>query len=183
MTVEQATAIARWKRQPYTPTEEASVVLADEVERLWGELDQWSKTSVEVIALARFSKVELDRMQVVGRQWEEAFSRSLDDVSKLRAELDQRQEERKKLSDECLHALSGITCTPAEGYISAGMGWIASDIRSLVGLYKKSEAEVERLRGLITECLDENGHLADGDICTLSALKKAVPEWEIRDDE
>ena len=42
--------------------------------------------------------------------------------------------------------------------------------------------EVERLRGLIIECLDENGHLADGDVCTLHALKMAVPEWEVRDD-
>lgn len=79
MTVEQATAIARWKRQPYTPTEEASVVLADEVERL--------------------------------------------------------------------------------------------------------QEELAAMKSAIIACLDENGHLADGDICTLYALKGAVPEWRCGDDE
>ncbi len=81
MTVEQAIKLARWKLLPYTPTEEASVVLADEVERLRGELDQWSKTGVEVIALAKSSKVELDRLQVERQQWEEAFFRLLDEIS------------------------------------------------------------------------------------------------------
>ena len=36
------------------------------------------------------------------------------------------------------------------------------------------ELEVQVLRQAITETLDENGHLADGDICTLSKLKKAI---------
>ncbi|NTW87799.1 MAG: hypothetical protein HGB26_01445 [Desulfobulbaceae bacterium] len=39
--------------------------------------------------------------------------------------------------------------------------------------------EVERLRGCIIDCLNENGHLADGEICTLIDLKRAVPEWEL----
>ncbi len=34
MTIEQAIEVARWKQKPYTATEEASIVLADEVERL-----------------------------------------------------------------------------------------------------------------------------------------------------
>lgn len=40
-------------------------------------------------------------------------------------------------------------------------------------------AEVERLRAAITQTLNENGHLADGDNCTLIALKRALPEWEL----
>ena len=40
MTVEQAIEAARWKWQPYSPTEAALVSLADEVERLQEELKQ-----------------------------------------------------------------------------------------------------------------------------------------------
>lgn len=36
--------------------------------------------------------------------------------------------------------------------------------------------EVERLRGGIRKTLDENGHLADGDNCTLIYLKRAIGE-------
>jgi hypothetical protein len=38
--------------------------------------------------------------------------------------------------------------------------------------------ENERLRAAIRQTLDENGHLADGDVCTLIVLKRALPEWE-----
>ena len=37
-------------------------------------------------------------------------------------------------------------------------------------------AEVERLRGAIGQTLDANAHLADGDVCTLLALKVALRE-------
>jgi hypothetical protein len=39
--------------------------------------------------------------------------------------------------------------------------------------------EVERLRAAIIQTLNENGHLADGDNCTLIALKRAMPDWEL----
>lgn len=39
--------------------------------------------------------------------------------------------------------------------------------------------EIERLRAAIAQTLDENGHLADGDNCTLIALKRALSEWEL----
>ena len=41
--------------------------------------------------------------------------------------------------------------------------------------------EIERLRAAIQQTLDENGHLADGDNCTLIALKLAldVPNVEL----
>lgn len=34
--------------------------------------------------------------------------------------------------------------------------------------------EIERLRAAIRKTLDENGHLADGDNCTLAELKKVI---------
>ena len=37
-------------------------------------------------------------------------------------------------------------------------------------------AEVERLRAAICATLDANGHLADGEVCTLLALKVALRE-------
>lgn len=37
--------------------------------------------------------------------------------------------------------------------------------------------EIDRLRAAIKQTLDENGHLADGDNCTLSVLKRAVGDW------
>lgn len=40
-------------------------------------------------------------------------------------------------------------------------------------------AEVDRLRAAIRETLDNNAHLADGDVCTLIALKRALPDWEM----
>lgn len=35
-----------------------------------------------------------------------------------------------------------------------------------------------RMRAAIRQTLDENAHLADGDVCTLLALKRALPEWQ-----
>ena len=36
------------------------------------------------------------------------------------------------------------------------------------------ESEIARLRAAIQKTLDENGHLADGDDCTLIELKRAI---------
>ena len=40
-------------------------------------------------------------------------------------------------------------------------------------------AEIERLRESISQTLNDNLHLADGDNCTLITLKRALPDWEI----
>ena len=40
--------------------------------------------------------------------------------------------------------------------------------------------EIEKLRGAINVTLEENGHLADGDNCTLIKLKQAMPNVEVR---
>ena len=41
-------------------------------------------------------------------------------------------------------------------------------------LLKDRRIENERLRAAIKETLEENGHLADGDVCTLLKLKQAL---------
>lgn len=38
--------------------------------------------------------------------------------------------------------------------------------------------EINMLKTAIQETLEKNSHLADGDDCTLIALKKAVPDWD-----
>lgn len=38
---------------------------------------------------------------------------------------------------------------------------------------------IEALESAITKTLDENGHLADGENCTLIDLKRAMPTWEL----
>lgn len=38
--------------------------------------------------------------------------------------------------------------------------------------------EIERMRSHITDCLNDNGHLADGEDCMLIDLKRACPWWE-----
>jgi hypothetical protein len=43
-------------------------------------------------------------------------------------------------------------------------------------LIYEAAAEICRLRDAIRQALDENGHLADGDVCTLMALKDALRE-------
>jgi hypothetical protein len=35
-------------------------------------------------------------------------------------------------------------------------------------------SEIERLRSAMQQTIDENGHLADGDTCTLIVLKRAL---------
>lgn len=45
--------------------------------------------------------------------------------------------------------------------------------------YECALREIERLRAAIVQTLDENGHLADGDNCTLIALKRALSEWNL----
>lgn len=45
-------------------------------------------------------------------------------------------------------------------------------------MVREMELEIDRLRAAIQQTLDENGHLADGDNCTLIVLKRALPDYE-----
>ena len=48
------------------------------------------------------------------------------------------------------------------------------DEAELAWNYRAADAEIERLRAAIKETLDKNGHLADGENCTLIDLKRAI---------
>jgi hypothetical protein len=41
------------------------------------------------------------------------------------------------IAKEVLIALSGVVCTPEEGYIKAGLNWLVNDIKQLVSQYKE----------------------------------------------
>lgn len=56
-------------------------------------------------------------------------------------------------------------------------GWNGCHTRMAAALIE-SDFERDRLRDAIRETLLTNRHLADGDDCTLRALKLAVPDWE-----
>jgi hypothetical protein len=51
-----------------------------------------------------------------------------------------------------------------------GAGYGSVDIAEILS------AEVERLRAAICQTLDANGHLSDGEVCTLLPLKLALRE-------
>jgi hypothetical protein len=55
-------------------------------------------------------------------------------------------------------------------------GTILGLVRGSVERLQKRVAELE---AAIVTTLNENGHLADGDICTLIGLKRAMPTWEL----
>ena len=39
---------------------------------------------------------------------------------------------------------------------------------------------IEELEAAIIKTLNENAHLADGDVCTLIDLKRAMPTWGLK---
>jgi hypothetical protein len=47
---------------------------------------------------------------------------------------------------------------------------------ALESQWREQRAEIERLREAIRQTIRENGHLADGDDCTLIHLKTAIGE-------
>ena len=70
-------------------------------------------------------------------------------------------------------ALARRLCVEIAGYEDqdgSGSDYGSVDIAEILS------AEVERLRGAIGQTLDANAHLADGDVCTLLALKVALRE-------
>lgn len=50
----------------------------------------------------------------------------------------------------------------------------AFEVRQLRARAERAESEVNRLRAGIAECLNTNGHLADGENCTLISLKRCL---------
>jgi hypothetical protein len=43
----------------------------------------------------------------------------------------------------------------------------------------RKAARIKELEAAIIKTLNENGHLADGEDCTLIDLKRAIPTWEL----
>ena len=42
-----------------------------------------------------------------------------------------------------------------------------------------AEKRIIELESAITKTLNENGHLADGEVCALIDLNRVVPNWEL----
>lgn len=55
---------------------------------------------------------------------------------------------------------------------------VGSEMRTAKAVVDYFERRIETLKSSIIATLNENAHLADGDVCTLKRLKDAVPEWE-----
>ena len=66
----------------------------------------------------------------------------------------------------------GLNPSQSAGTMSEGdILWLLSDARHDI---LKLHDETARLRAAIQRTLDENGHLADGPVCTLHILKEAI---------
>lgn len=58
----------------------------------------------------------------------------------------------------------------------ASRKWTDEANRS-ASLFGQAADEIERLRAAIQQTLDENGHLADGEVCPLIVLKRALDHY------
>lgn len=50
------------------------------------------------------------------------------------------------------------------------------------GSVERLQSRIAELESAIVKTLNENGHLADGEDCTLIDLKRAMPTWELEDE-
>lgn len=74
----------------------------------------------------------------------------------------------------CVNACEGLDTELLEKIVALG-GTLPRRLEAMTN-WERSEAEKQRdeLLAAIETTLDENGHLADGDNCTLIALKRAL---------
>ncbi len=56
---------------------------------------------------------------------------------------------------------------------------LVKEIREGRAALVEARAERDQLRAAINQTLSENGHLADGDNCTLIHLKRSIAELEV----
>ena len=78
------------------------------------------------------------------------------EVEALQAEVRRLREEQSRIARSGLAALAGVVCTPVEGYEKAGLNWFVNDVRSLVKLHRKTEAERDRYRGALERIAAQN---------------------------
>jgi hypothetical protein len=64
---------------------------------------------------------------------------ALDEIERLQSENQNLKDDQSRLCSEMLSALSGVICTPAEGYEKAGLGCIVRDVRELVKAFVGEE--------------------------------------------
>lgn len=105
-----------------------------EIYRLKGEINRLIKYEDAITSAADGSLLVWNLMEtnctVIRNDYWQAH---LEEIDRLKRVLED-------VANQCLKAMAGTACTPVEGYIKAGMHWIASDIRSLV----KSHQDLER---------------------------------------
>ena len=98
----------------------------------------------------------------------ESFSAGVADLIEMPAEANARR------IVACVNACDGLDTELLEKIVSFG-GTLPRRLEAMTN-WEQSEAEKQRdeLAEAIRLTLDENGHLADGDVCTLKRLKDAL---------
>ena len=59
----------------------------------------------------------------------------------------------------------------------ARVAWLASETVAATIYTKIALDRITELEAAIVACLNQNGHLADGENCSLIDLKRAMPTW------
>jgi len=138
MTVEQAARLAKWKLPPYTPTEEASVVLADEVGRLSEMLKHSGQIHTSDLDILNAANSHINSLSVdMERLWRE--------LTLIQAELREEETPEKiyRQDRESAEAdrLDGMTYQQ----------WVDCAL--------KAESEVRILRALLERRLGDKTHI------------------------
>ena len=90
------------------------------------------------------------------------------------AQRDLRSEKSTRRSVACVKACEGLETDLLEKIVALG-STLPRRLEAMTN-WERSEAETQRndLVDAIRRTLDENGHLADGDVCTLKRLKDVL---------
>jgi hypothetical protein len=69
----------------------------------------------------------------------DALTRAAEDNKNLREQMAQKETEIENIAERILISLAGTVCTPQEGYVKAGLGWMVHDVEELIKLYKQTK--------------------------------------------
>ena len=103
----------------------------------------------------------------------------IDMVSDLGCKIDRLTQENERLKENIKHE---IDVDQARIEVELENAELRQRITDISADWINTQQENARLRTAIINCLNNNGHLADGDNCTLIDLKRAVPEWRSEDE-